>query len=234
MRPDQQCIDAAFGNGHHQVIDFFYAELRVRRKPSWTAVDKAAGTMDLGALQAKCRQYKLFPGGYGANEAAFKGRVGVLEWLAGLPRSILPSKNIVDYAAQNGAADVRSAMSLPIRTNSNDSGAKWAAEKGHLAVLLWMTQLDPPVYPDQNGANMAALEGHIDVLQWMAQLVPSVHPNQYGANSAARNGHLAVLEWMALRNVLPNQDGANEALWNDHPDVLEWMGRRVPPLRPDP
>jgi hypothetical protein len=75
MRPDQQCIDAAFGNGHHQVIDFFYAELRVRPTPNRDAIDKASGTMDLDFLKNKCQQYRFFPTNHGANEAAFKGRI---------------------------------------------------------------------------------------------------------------------------------------------------------------
>lgn len=110
-----------------------------------------------------------------------------------------------------------------------------AAKNGHLSILQWASQLDPPFLPNQHSAILAAGNGHLDVLQWMSQLNPPVLPTQWGANKAAENGHLPVLQWLSQLNppVLPTYWGANWAAENGHLHVLQWMSQLNPPLLPD-
>ena len=71
----------------------------------------------------------------------------------------------------------------------------WAAEGGHLELLQWMQDQDPPCpWNATHVCYFAAYKGHLEVLRWArSQGCPW---NGDVTWAAARGGHLEVLKWL--------------------------------------
>ena len=77
---------------------------------------------------------------------------------------------------------------------------KWAcsaaAGGGHLAVLQWLRQQQPPCPWDEWACRAAARAGHLAVLQWLRQQQPPCPWDEEACHYAAEGGHLAMLQWL--------------------------------------
>jgi hypothetical protein len=82
------------------------------------------------------------------------------------------------------------------------SGCAWdvrvcsnAAQSGHLALLQWARQQDPPCPWNKSTCSAAAAGGQLAVLQWVRQQSLPCHWDEECCSSAAKAGHLKVLQW---------------------------------------
>jgi hypothetical protein len=101
----------------------------------------------------------------------------------------------------------------------------WASEAGHLSMLQYLRNVEPPYPWGEEVCVNAAKNGHLEMLQW-ARSQPEPCPwNEMACAAAAENGHLEVLQWLRSQPVPCPWDasvvrGASEC-GQDH--VIEWL-----------
>ena len=72
---------------------------------------------------------------------------------------------------------------------------RWAAEAGHLPMLQYLRNLDPPCPWETFACASAAKNGHLHVLKWARSQSEPCPWNWRTCAGAAENGHLHVLQW---------------------------------------
>jgi hypothetical protein len=120
-----------------------------------------------------------------------------------------------------------------------EHGCRWnelicaaAAAGGHIGVLQWARDQDPPCPWDLKTCATAARGGHLEVLQWVREQKPPCLLNAENwdwntCTAAAFGGHLEVLQW-ARTQVPPCKSGwsshtCHEAAAGGHLEVLKWL-----------
>ena len=132
------------------------------------------------------------------------------------------------------------------------SGARWAAEKGHLDVVKWLGGKGPEEggadvnQADNDGTTplcIAALNGHVNVVKWLGGKGPDqgkADVNQANNNGctplyiAAEDGRLDMVKWLGGKG--PEEGGADlnlarnngwtplaAAAYFRRPDVAKWF-----------
>ena len=202
--------------------------------PTYHQADDASRDGDLPALKYLVSLGVLPEDG--ANEAAYNGKLEIVEYLASLNPPILPNQLGVDGAAEYGHLDVvqyLASLNPPILPDQD--GANWAARNGQLDMVKYLASLTPPILTDQVGANYAAGNGKLEIVKFLASLNPPILPTQGGANGAARYGQLEVVQYLASFNppIFPNQKGANWAARNGQLEVVQYLASFNPPLLPN-
>jgi hypothetical protein len=113
---------------------------------------------------------------------------------------------------------------------AREQGCPWgvetcrhAAQGGHLAVLQWALEQDPPCpWQKWNTCLLAANGGHVEVLQWARE-----HSCPWGSEvclAATRDGHLDVLRWARAQGCPSDTyDLFRSALEGRDEETLRWM-----------
>ena len=135
-----------------------------------------------------------------------QGELDMLQWLAQLPRPILPFPG----------------------------NAVTAARTGNLRILQWMASLNPPISLTQEVVDQATRFNHLDVLKWLINLQPDLLPSQRAVDRAASNGYLNIVEYLGSLTppILPSQKAVDNAATQGHIDVLKYLGTLTPPIYP--
>lgn len=71
-----------------------------------------------------------------------------------------------------------------------------ATRGGHINVLNWLRQQQPPCHMDPYFCREAAKYGQLEVLRWLRQQEPPCPWNAEACDLAACNGHIDVLRWL--------------------------------------
>lgn len=106
---------------------------------------------------------------------------------------------------------------------SNDT-LRSAAHAGNLDLLKHLiTDLQVPIFSNEELYEYAALGGHLNVLEWLNNSLMPVDPLYPDiCMNAAENGHLHVLKWARERNLRWDVRTCWVASKNNHLDVLKW------------
>lgn len=94
----------------------------------------------------------------------------------------------------------------PLPDNNNISidieCANRAAIIGDLDTLMFLSSLNPAIYPDQEGANRAAENGQLSVLRWLENLESPIRANRKDLDFK----NLDALKWYDVVNFLEVQE----------------------------
>jgi len=150
----------------------------------------------LGALIVFEREGKL-PNHIGANWAASRGNVDILDWLA--DRNIYPYGDGPYTAVVGGHLNVLQwAHQRGLRMSPSEESLNLAAEWGHLDLLKWVAD-HLHLLPGEEGANLAAMRGQIGIVKWLA--TQGVNMNRY-SDLALRNEMEKILKFVEKNDLL--------------------------------
>ena len=162
-------------------------------------------------------------------------------------KHFLPSCKCADEFARHGDLDfLQELRTYSINCTCSRRGANYAADNGHLHVLVYLRE-NTNTLPMPEGVYDAAENGHSDVVKYcmmhmgrelkQVELADSlaasgqiellslaeVRPSEAGAYKAAANGHLAMVQHLHAIGI-PFEDHAAEcAAGNGHLDVLKYL-----------
>lgn len=163
-------------------------------------------------------------------------------------KHFLPSCKCADEFARHGDLDfLQELRTYSINCTCSRCGANYAADNGHLHVLVYLRE-NTNTLPMPEGVYAAAKNGHSDVVKYcmmhmsrelkQVELANSlaasgqiellslaeVRPSEAGAYKAAANGHLAMVQHLHAIGIPFEDDAAAEcAAGNGHLDVLKYL-----------
>jgi|AntAceMinimDraft_1070359.scaffolds.fasta_scaffold14982_4 hypothetical protein len=93
-------------------------------------------------------------------------------------------------------------LAPPVLMWARENGCPWnkhtsmkAAEGGHLELLKWAREQEPPCPWDEWTTAAAATGGRLEVLQWLRAQCPPCPWSSKTVVNAEKEGHLDILQW---------------------------------------
>jgi hypothetical protein len=112
-----------------------------------------------------------------------------------------------------------------------DDICKYAVIHGHLKVLQWARNQNPPYYWNTYTCAYAALHNRFKILKWLRSQDPPCPWDKDTCAYAAMNGNLKLLKWLRNQNPICPWDkfACRYAIENGHLKVLQWLISQDPP-----
>ena len=126
------------------------------------------------------------------------GQIDMVRWLLrqNPPCPIGFPTELCEEAAKNGDLEMLILLRTEYECPWDTMTCNLAAKHGHLNIIKWARNQNPPCPWSRSTCHYAAKNGHLHVLEWVRSQDPPCDWNEETCALAGENGHLDVLKWL--------------------------------------
>jgi hypothetical protein len=218
----QTTLELAAQHGHADVIA--WATKNGFGQVNHRVCTAAAAAGQLATLQ-RLRALNVGLGWKAVRDAAFRGRVSVVQWAIAIPGQVWKQADTCEAAARGGQLQVLQALrSLRPEPARWATDGRWvvreAAARGHLALLQWCVLHGGAIWDSAVVIN-AARRGDMEMLRWLKSMNAPMDANC--CTSAAEHGQLDALRFLREAGCPLDGQAYIRAVRNNHHAIVVWL-----------